>query len=310
MNPQVAEGCSAVIVHYGNLNETLEQCHRVLSWSGEVLVVSNDGTPAEALPEELRQSPALRWLVPGRNLGYGGAINYAAGLCCGELVAVLNPDVVVPEDVAMAAVAAAGEAGVGVVGLGMTDAAGRFSSGAGCWDQRTGRKKMNPVRGRRQECDWVTGAAMFIPLAVLREVRFDERYFLGVEDLDFCLRVRDAGYRVVALAGGGTRHIGGTSVGAVRWYYYAFRNPVWLARDRLGPGVARRLRGRFALQAVKTGAVDVVKRRGFGRSRMMFMAVRDAGKLEPEPMSPAYPWEPISVEGSDKRAQPNSTLAG
>lgn len=43
----------------------------------------------------------------------------------------------------------------------------------------------------------VAGAAMLIPREVLVKVGlFDERFFLYYEDLDFCLRVREAGYTI------------------------------------------------------------------------------------------------------------------
>ena len=45
--------------------------------------------------------------------------------------------------------------------------------------------------------DHVAGAAMLIPRAVIERVGLlDERYFLYYEDLDFCLRVKHAGYTI------------------------------------------------------------------------------------------------------------------
>jgi len=43
----------------------------------------------------------------------------------------------------------------------------------------------------------VSGACMYLPRHVFDEIGgFDEAYFLHVEDLDICRRVRDAGYGV------------------------------------------------------------------------------------------------------------------
>ncbi len=45
--------------------------------------------------------------------------------------------------------------------------------------------------------DHVAGAAMLIPRTVIEKVgMLDERYFLYYEDLDFCLRVKKAGYTI------------------------------------------------------------------------------------------------------------------
>lgn len=48
------------------------------------------------------------------------------------------------------------------------------------------------------EIDWASGCFMIIRRDVLKEVDyFDENYFLYVEDVDFCKRVRDEGYTVI-----------------------------------------------------------------------------------------------------------------
>jgi GT2 family glycosyltransferase len=54
--------------------------------------------------------------------------------------------------------------------------------------------------GREQPCeaDWVSGAAMIVRREALEKSgAFDERYFMYVEDVDLCWRVREAGFTVV-----------------------------------------------------------------------------------------------------------------
>jgi len=57
-------------------------------------------------------------------------------------------------------------------------------------------KEYDPVTG---ETAWATTACVMIPLALFRELNgFDgESFFLYCDDVDFSLRVREAGYRVV-----------------------------------------------------------------------------------------------------------------
>jgi GT2 family glycosyltransferase len=73
---------------------------------------------------------------------------------------------------------------------------------------------------------------------------FDERYFVYLEDLDFSLRVRQAGYRVRFLASPPSFHVGGgvsRKVAARRLFYatrsrilYAYKHfPRWQARLHL-----------------------------------------------------------------------------
>ena len=72
-------------------------------------------------------------------------------------------------------------------------------------------------RGRRpvgRDVDWVSGAAMWLRRvgASTRSGGWDERYFMYVEDVDLCWRLRRAGHRVCVRAGRPTVvHVGGAS---------------------------------------------------------------------------------------------------
>ncbi|MFH0933988.1 MAG: glycosyltransferase family 2 protein, partial [Pseudomonadota bacterium] len=56
--------------------------------------------------------------------------------------------------------------------------------------------------GKPLEPDWLAGMFLVFPCAVFRELQgFDERYFMYYEDVDICVRLRLAGYRV-RLCGG------------------------------------------------------------------------------------------------------------
>ena len=82
----------------------------------------------------------------------------------------------------------------------------------------------------------VSGACMMFRTTDFQRVdRFDERYFLHVEDLDICRRMWDAGGKVIFVPSAEVLHIGSTSrvsvfqvnwskaIGLVR-YFYRFAN--------------------------------------------------------------------------------------
>ena len=61
----------------------------------------------------------------------------------------------------------------------------------------------------------VSGCLMLVAREVFERVGlFDERYFFGFEDIDFCLRARAAGFRTRVAAGAVAYHQGGAAIGA------------------------------------------------------------------------------------------------
>jgi GT2 family glycosyltransferase len=50
--------------------------------------------------------------------------------------------------------------------------------------------------GTEHDLDWISGAGMLMRRAVADTLRFDERFGSYVEDVDFCYRARDLGWRV------------------------------------------------------------------------------------------------------------------
>lgn len=108
------------------------------------------------------------------------------------------------------------------------------------------------------EVDWVSGAAMLLRREAARRVGgFDESYFMYVEDVDICWRLREAGYRVVYdPAMRLLHHIGRTSSQqSVRMLYHHHRSMFIFFRKRysglrgllLLPVITAGLAGRFIL---------------------------------------------------------------
>ena len=63
-----------------------------------------------------------------------------------------------------------------------------------------------------QDVDYIFGASMFIRRQVFETTGlFDERYFLYLEDLDFCLRARGAGYTLLYTPQARVWHVGSAS---------------------------------------------------------------------------------------------------
>lgn len=71
-----------------------------------------------------------------------------------------------------------------------------------------------PCSDAHREVDWVPGTSMLIRRETWNQVGpFDEGFFLYFEEVDYCRRVRNAGWKVVSIANAPVTHIGSVSTG-------------------------------------------------------------------------------------------------
>jgi GT2 family glycosyltransferase len=69
----------------------------------------------------------------------------------------------------------------------------------------------------------------------------EESYFFGFEDVDFCLRARDAGFRTACVQTATLLHAGSATIGprSPRLIYFGTRNHLLLASRLAGPRLVR-----------------------------------------------------------------------
>lgn len=173
----------------------------------ELVVVDNnssDGTDAIAARYDF-----VTLIENGTNLGFARAVNIALERAAGRDVVLLNPDVVCSEHAIQALAEVASELGDRfIVAPRLRYSDGRLQESVRSFPtlirllaRRTpfGRTRRGAEIHRRHVAqtagsepvpvDWVIGAVMFLPAAVLQLIgRMDERFFLYCEDLDWCVR--------------------------------------------------------------------------------------------------------------------------
>ncbi len=86
------------------------------------------------------------------------------------------------------------------------------------------------------EIFWATGACMFVKSRIFHEMGgLDADFFAHMEEIDFCWRLQNNGYKVMYCPGSTVFHIGGGTLPKVSWRktYYNFRNNFYLLYKNL-----------------------------------------------------------------------------
>jgi GT2 family glycosyltransferase len=216
----------SVIVVSWNAREHLIACleHLARQQSHELIVVDNGSTDGSV--EMLRQRDDLV-LIELENPGFGAANNAGAARAHGGYLLLLNSDCEL-DDGALETLAdhLDRDPGVGVVGPALRFPDGRLQRSMGREPslltellQKTllhrvfsyGSYSPRAYRSERR-ADWVTAACMLVRSDAFAAVGgFDERFFMLMEDLDLCKRIRDAGFEVrYTPQAGAVHHLGGS----------------------------------------------------------------------------------------------------
>ena len=191
-----------VVLNYRGLPATLGclASLRALDLPARIVVVDNGS--GDGSVERLREEPDVELLTSATNRGFGGGMNLGIDhLLAGgvDYAWVLNNDTTVEPSTLRALVEVAeADLRVGAVGSVLYDAAVPtrvLTWGGGHLSLATGHTR--DAVGPADRIDYLTGASLLLRSAALREVgTFDERYFFTWEDVDLCVRLRAAGWRL------------------------------------------------------------------------------------------------------------------
>ena len=200
------------------LDACLDSLARGLSGlSYEVVVVDNASSDTGANLVARRARVGL--IRNPVNRGFAAAANQGMAATTGRVVMWLNPDSVLLDEGAVALVRSLDEQpDVGVIGPRILDPDGRLQRSARAfpsYDWAVGHRHSwltrllpnNPYSRRYllgdldmsvpQPVDWVSGACLLYRRALVDAIGgLDERFFMYCEDVDFCLRAKQAGLSV------------------------------------------------------------------------------------------------------------------
>jgi hypothetical protein len=226
---------SVVIPTHDTKDLTLRALATIRPWrdaGAEVIVVddgSRDGTAA-AIRETC---PDVRLIESKEARGFTAPANEGLAAATGDLLLLLNSDTEAEADTLprlFEAFAADPKLGAAGAALHYPDGSPQWSGGREptlLWlfgltsglpsllGRLPGYRRLRPVSASTGgRVDWVTGAALAIRREAWRTIGpLDTRFRFYAQDLDFCLRLKDAGWGVAVVPGFRVMHVGGATIG-------------------------------------------------------------------------------------------------
>jgi GT2 family glycosyltransferase len=215
--PSSTPALSVVIVNYRQWQESADLVRAILASEParrgdvEVVIVDNH-SPVCSLARRLRRWRSVSLRRWNRNRGFARAVNEGCRLSQGNWILLLNPDVTIGPEFIEEAIrrterSFAEDSKAGVIGFRLqnSDGSHQLSTGdfptlaatlSGLLLPRARRKYVNKPLDQRSVVAWVTGCCWMVRRECLEDVGgLDESFFLYYEDVDFCRRAREHGWR-------------------------------------------------------------------------------------------------------------------
>jgi GT2 family glycosyltransferase len=262
---------SAIIVNHDG-ERYLDRCLTSLEGSGAEILVVDNASRDNSLALLSDRFPEVEVLSLQENIGFSAANNLAAARAKGEALLLLNADAWLQEgalDLLAARLERRPDVGLvaprlrypdgrrqfswsparGVIGEALQKARNRFEARG--WAHGSFARAVARLAGR----PWLTAACVLVRAEAWQSVGgFDESFFMYFEDVDLCLRLEAAGWRMTQETKAVAWHVGGVSGRKVvddvyrpsQLRYYRLHRPAWEARF-----MERRLRRRYGNDAVE-----------------------------------------------------------
>jgi len=213
---------SIIIVNYNSgalTHSCIESLYREgLPKQSEIIVVDN-ASRDDSVPFLRADFPEITLIANDTNAGLAAAVNQALGQAKGDYYLMLNPDIVVLPGAVEALLAFMDEHGdVGLAGGKLLSPSGKLQSsafrfytpmtvlyrrtflGKTPWGKRAVARFLMKDFGHIKErnVEWLMGSCYCLRARAVSEVGgMDERFFLYFEDVDWCRRFWEKGWRVV-----------------------------------------------------------------------------------------------------------------
>ena len=207
---------SIIIIEYHSIRE-VQECAALLGKhvkvSYEVIVSSNSCYDADQQQKISFNDDHVKWLFNSQNGGFAYAMNEGLKLARGAYMVIMNPDCIVTSDLTSMISFMDSHSDVGAIAPQMLDVEGNIQDTARPYVSvpRYVWRQIKRVLGHKisilasnmnynqvQTVDWLIGAFIMVSrLAYQQTGGLDINFFMYAEDVDWCTRIRQAGFEVV-----------------------------------------------------------------------------------------------------------------
>lgn len=211
--------------------ESIYKCTHSISFE---VIVSDNGSSDGSIEHVRRNFPQVKILENNANLGFAKGNNVGIGAAQGEYILILNPDTIIHENSLDTWVSyAVQHPEAGAFGLRVLNPDGSYQISArplpsvrGEWIAALWLRSLGFLSDffrsdtyvgwhgdSEREIGWQSGCCVMFRGELLKRIGgFDERFFYHCEEVDLCLRVKQAGYKLLFTPTATITHLGGQSV--------------------------------------------------------------------------------------------------
>jgi len=238
------------------IDDCLDACQRVPG----TLTLVVDNASSDSTVALVRARPEVRLIANGENRGFGAAANQGLTALSLPYMLLLNPDAVIVGGLRSleraVSLPGAGAAGGRLVDLAGSDQEGFHVRGFPApwtlcfevlgvnrlWPGNPLNRRYRPRLGiiRPSKVDQPAGAFLMIRREAWQRIGgFDEQFYpIWFEDVDFCKRLREAGFTIMYVPEAVARHRGGHAAWKLTWtsrQFYWYRSMLAYARKHFSP---------------------------------------------------------------------------
>lgn len=250
VNPKV----SIIIVNWNGLEDTLEclESLRKIDYNNyEIIVVDNNSSGDDVIVIEEKHGNFIKQIIINKNnLGFSGGNNVAIDSALkdnADVILLLNNDTIVEPNFLTNLVKASIEhpnAGI------LTPMINYYSNKSVIWSAggkisklkasgfSSGYNRDEKYFRMNDYCTFASGCCMYIKREVFEKIGLlDEKYFLYLEDTDFCYRTVKAGFKILYAGESLIYHkVQSTTAkqNSLLPVYYSLRNRLYFAKKNLG----------------------------------------------------------------------------